>query len=157
MSICGPYDHARYPDCWAGLPRAERIVAKYMYDHADENGLITGLSTNALRNDAAGLRLTRDDAARAFQALRRQYRLYDIASEAAHYDGVPRTYQLRMNSSPVETRKVLPMIEHRSATPKFRNDPRTGAFVLIEDEPAESGDDEYEPRRNASRDDYDAA
>ena len=157
MSACGPYDHARYPDCWAGLLRAERIVAKYMYDHADESGLITGLSTNALRNDAAGLGLTRDDAARAFQALRRQYRLYDVVAEAAHHDGVPRTYQLRMNSSPVETRQVLPMIKHRSSTPKFHNDPRTGAFVLIEDEPAESIEDEYEYDRAGSASDIDDA
>lgn len=157
MSTCGPYDHARWLDCSAGSPRAERIVAKYMHDRADESGLVTGLSTNALRNDAAGLRLTRDDAARAFQALRRQYRLYDIAAEAAHYDGVPRVYQLRMNSSPVETRQVLPMIEHKSRTPKFRNDPRTGAFVLIEDEPAESGDDAYDYDRAGSASDIDAA
>lgn len=150
-----PYDPERWLESLRGLPRAERIVAKYMYDHADESGLVTGLSTNALRNDAAGLGLTRDDAARAFQALRRQHRLYDIASEAAHYDGVPRTYQLRMNSSPVATRQVEPMLMHRPGAnvPKYRAN-KLGILELVEDEPAESGDDAYDYHsRNASRDD----
>lgn len=157
MNACGPYDHARYPDCWAGLPRAERIVAKYMYDHADENGLITGLSTNALRNDAAGLRLTRDDAARAFQALRRQYRLYDIASEAAHYDGVPRTYQLLMSSSPVVTRQVEPMPMHRPGAnvPKYRAN-KLGILELVEQENDGTEDHEYS-RAGSASDDFAAA
>ncbi|GAA0351588.1 hypothetical protein [Micropruina glycogenica] len=159
MSICGPYDHARWLDCAAGLPRAERIVAKYMHDRADQSGLVTGLSTNALRNDAAGLRLTRDDAARAFQALRRQHRLYDIASEAAHHDGVPRTYQLRTNSSPVVTRQVEPMPMHRPGAnvPKYRAN-KLGILELVEDGSADGTEDEYDDHsRNASRDDDAAA
>ncbi len=149
------YDPERWLESLRGLPRAERIVGAWLHSFADESGLVTGARTNELRKLAG---VTPDAAGRALSALRRQYRLYDIASEAAHYDGVPRTYQLRMNSSPVETRQVLPMIKHRSATPKFRNDPRTGAFVLIEDEPTEGTEDEYEyDRAGSASDDFAAA
>lgn len=154
--LTGPYVRQAWVAGLVAYPINERKLGRWLSENAADDGSIE-VGVNQLRGIAPVLGMSRDEIARAFTALRRQYGLAEIVAEAQHHEHKPRTYRLKMGASPVAYRKIEPMpVTSRPASmPRYRAN-QFGVLALIEvaDERTDC-DDEYNYDRAGSANDYD--